>query len=102
MLKLSTHIFILILVAAIAIPPVCVMAETTMTEGKDPQVNAAYIAGDALIARPLGLVATVVGFGFFIIASPFALITHSAEDAWNGLVMYPVGFTFKRPIGDFN
>lgn len=100
MRELSKHFIIVLLVAAIMIPPVSVLAETR-PEGTDPQVNAAYLAGDAIVARPLGLVATVVGFGFFVIASPFALITGSAGEAWDGLVVYPAKFTFQRPLGEF-
>jgi hypothetical protein len=69
---------------------------------KDPQIESAYMVGDALLARPLGLVATVAGFGLFIVASPFALISGSAGDAWDNMVAYPARFTFTRPLGDFD
>lgn len=69
---------------------------------KDPQIDSAYMVGDALIARPLGIVATVAGFGLFIVASPFALISGSAGDAWDNMVAYPARFTFTRPLGDFD
>jgi hypothetical protein len=98
----SIHFIIVLLVTALVMPPTVVFAEKTFPEGKDPQANMAYMAGDAIIARPLGIVATAVGFCFFVIASPFALATHSAGDAWDGLVVYPATFTFKRPMGDFN
>lgn len=69
---------------------------------QDPQIDSAYMVGDALVARPLGLVATVAGFGLFIVASPFALISGSAGDAWDNMVAYPAKFTFTRPLGDFD
>lgn len=68
----------------------------------DPQINAANMVGDALIARPLGLVGTIAGFGLFLVASPFALISGSAGDAWDAMVVYPAEFTFTRPLGDFD
>lgn len=101
MSRLNKHFIILFLAAAIMIPPVSVLAETR-PEGSDPQINAAYMVGDAIIARPLGLVGTAVGFGLFIISSPFALISGSATEAWDGIVVYPAKFTFTRPLGDFN
>ena len=97
---LSKHFTILLLIAAITIPPVSALAET-IPEGTDPQINTVYLAGDAVLARPLGIVATVVGFGFFVIASPFALIAGNADEAWDGLVASPARFTFKRPLGKF-
>lgn len=68
----------------------------------DPQINAANMVGDAIIARPLGLVTTVAGFGLFIVASPFALISGSAGEAWDAMVAYPAKFTFTRPLGEFD
>ncbi|NNJ99145.1 MAG: hypothetical protein HKP58_01920 [Desulfatitalea sp.] len=60
------------------------------------------MVGDTLIARPIGIVATVAGFGLFIIASPFALLGGNAGETWNNLVVYPAAFTFTRPLGDFD
>jgi hypothetical protein len=98
---LSKHFLILVLVATILTPPVGALAESH-PEGRDPQINMAYMAGDAVLVRPLGIVATVVGFAFFIVASPFALISGNAGETWDGLVVYPAKFTFQRPIGEFN
>lgn len=56
---------------------------------------------DALLARPLGLVAMVLGVFTFVVALPFTLPTGSADSAANALVKAPTTFTFKRPLGRF-
>ncbi len=83
--------------------PLSAMAQSDGTQQAldDPQINALSMVGDAVVARPLGLVATVAGFGLFIVASPFALISGSAGDAWDAMVTYPAKFTFTRPLGEF-
>lgn len=68
----------------------------------DPQVAAGAMAGDVLIARPLGIVTTVAGFGLFVISSPFSLLGGNVGDAWGTLVAHPAKFTFVRPLGDFD
>jgi len=56
---------------------------------------------DAVVARPLGLFAMVVGTATFIISLPFTLPSHSADAAAKMLVSSPTQFTFKRPLGRF-
>lgn len=70
-------------------------------EERDPQVTGLKMTTDVLIARPLGIVGTVVGFGLFIISSPFSLLGGNADKAWQSLVVYPAKFTFDRPLGKF-
>ena len=52
--------------------------------------------------RVLGVGLTVVSSAIFVVASPFALISGSLEDTWNALVIEPLEFTFKRPMGKFD
>lgn len=55
---------------------------------------------DALVLRPLGLVATGVGAGVFILTLPFTLPSGSVGDAACSLVADPFAYTFTRPLGD--
>lgn len=94
------HTIAVLVLAAFITAPFHALASTD-EDLQDPQLNAAYMVGDALIARPLGIVATVAGFALFIVSSPFSLISSSAGDAWDGMVVYPAKFTFSRGLGDF-
>jgi hypothetical protein len=61
--------------------------------------SAGAIIGDLFLARPAGLVATVVGTAVFIVALPFSLPSRSVDSAAQALVVKPATFTFVRPLG---
>jgi len=68
---------------------------------KNAAVAAGQMAGDALVARPLGICATVVGGGIFVISLPFSLLGRNTGEALDYLLAKPFTFTFIRPLGDF-
>lgn len=76
------------------------MASSEML-GTDYQISAIEMAGDLALARPLGAVSFVLGFGLFVISSPFSALGGNFGDAWMTLVASPAKFTFKRPLGQF-
>lgn len=55
---------------------------------------------DIVIARPLGLLATVVGAAAWVVSLPFSLPSGSADEAAQALIAAPVAYTFKRPLGE--
>ncbi len=66
-------------------------------------VNPFAVGFDVVLLRPCGLVATLIGFGFFV---PAAVVTapgglDSIEEAWEIFVSVPAEWTFERPLGDF-
>lgn len=92
---------VLLVVAALAIVPAGMAAAGTM-DYRDAQTEAGAMAGDILIARPLGIVATVAGFGLFVVSAPFSALGGNFGEAWGALVVYPAKFTFTRPLGYFD
>lgn len=64
--------------------------------------SAAAMAFDAVVVRPLSLVATVVGTGLFIISLPFHLGGESMSEADKRLIVEPAQYTFQRPLGEFD
>jgi hypothetical protein len=64
---------------------------------RDP--NAGEMFADAIIARPLGLVALAAGTIAFVVSLPFTIPSHSADQAAKTLVGEPTRHTFKRPLG---
>lgn len=56
---------------------------------------------DALFARPLGLVATVIGTAVYTVSLPFSLTGGNEHEARENLVYSPAGYTFDRPLGEF-
>ena len=59
------------------------------------------IIGDLVFARPLGIVATVIGSAVFFVSLPFTIPSGSVNHTGNVIVGEPFNFTFKRPLGDF-
>ncbi len=57
---------------------------------------------DALVMRPLGLAATVLGGALTVIALPFTLPSGSVEASARELIIRPADYTFNRALGDFS
>ena len=56
---------------------------------------------DVVVLRPLGAVATVAGFAFFLVSSPITAASQRIGTSWDTLVLAPADYTFQRPLGDF-
>lgn len=57
------------------------------------------MAMDAVLARPLLLVSTVVGTGLFVVSLPFSALGGNVEEAGSTLVATPFKATFVRCLG---
>lgn len=65
--------------------------------------SAGMMAFDLVLARPLGLAATAIGAGLFLVNLPFSVFENNApEEPFKALVVRPARFTFDRPIGRIN
>lgn len=92
---------VVVLLTAIAL--VAVPCMTCFAEGleQDDDVIAGKMAGDALVARPLGLCATVIGGAIFVVSLPFSALGGNTKPAYDHLLVNPFKFTFSRPLGEF-
>ena len=63
--------------------------------------KAAYMLGDLVIMRPLGIAATAVGAVAYVLSLPFSLAGGNEPEARQKLMGDPAGYTFARPLGDF-
>jgi hypothetical protein len=57
---------------------------------------------DLLVARPLGVVAGIIGTGVFILSLPFTIPTGSVDEAAQMFVVKPLNFSFIREFPDDN
>jgi hypothetical protein len=62
---------------------------------------AARMAADALVVRPVGVAATVIGGALFIVSLPFSALGGNTGEAFERLVADPARFTFTRKLGEF-
>jgi hypothetical protein len=63
--------------------------------------SGAEMAADALLLRPVGFVASVLGSAVFVLSLPLSLLGENHEEAFDEMVKKPVKYTFVRPLGDF-
>ena len=68
----------------------------------DQEDNGPAMIGDLMFARPLGLMATVIGTGVFVVTLPLTLLGGNVTEAGKALVIAPAKFTFVRPLGGDN
>ena len=76
------------------------LAATSATAQSHP--DPAAVATDAVVGRPLGLAATLIGSVCFVVSLPFAATSGSVREAADALVVRPAKDTFSRPIGDLS
>ena len=57
--------------------------------------SAEAMVADAIVARPIGLVATVVGSAVYVVSLPFSILGGNEKQAREKLVKEPTAFTFK-------
>jgi hypothetical protein len=74
-------------------------ATTAATEENDPSLGEA--GADLLAVRPFGIVSTAVGFTVYVVSLPFSLPGGNSKKVWDGCVVKPAKYTFKRPLGEF-
>ena len=91
---------IFVLVAAMVLVPFATPVLAGTQASKDNS-DAGAMAADFLFARPVGIVAIVAGSAIFVVSLPFSALGGNVKDASQKLVMDPVKFTFKRPLGEF-
>lgn len=83
---------------AIGVAPACAAAQPDDTVSGD---KATDMVVDAVVMRPLGLAATVVGTVLTVVVLPFTIPSGSVEASAHELIVRPAAYTFKRPLGDF-
>jgi hypothetical protein len=65
----------------------------------DESPNEWAMAGDLLVARPIGAVLTVGGTAVWLVSLPFTLLAGSASEAAGTLIGGPAEATFMRCLG---
>lgn len=93
--KLATGVLAL----ALAAMPLAAKAQRDGTVSGD---KATDMAVDVVVARPLGLLATVIGTALTVVALPFTIPSGSVESSARELILRPAEYTFNRPLGDFS
>ena len=100
MKKIATQsISIVMIMMLLFIPFGSVALAEEYFETEEPE--GAGMIYDAIIVRPIGVIATAVGSVFFVLSLPFSALGGNIDAAGEKLVKEPAKFTFKRPLGEF-
>jgi len=83
----------------IAVAPLSATAENNDTVTGD---KATDMVVDLVVARPLGLAATVIGTVLTVVGLPFTIPSGSVESSARELIVKPAEYTFNRPLGEFH
>ncbi len=92
---------VIVLLTAFALVAVPCMTCFAQELEQDDDIIAGKMAADALIGRPLGLCATLIGGAVFVVSLPFSALGGNITPAFDYLLADPFRFTFSRPLGDF-
>lgn len=87
------------LLAAAALSVTLVVPQISIAQEVEEDPSALAMAGDAIIARPLGVVFTVVGAALFVVTLPFSALGGNVGQAGKELVVGPAEATFVRCLG---
>ncbi len=66
----------------------------------DDPIAAERKTADALVVRPVGIAATVLGSVVYVISLPFSYFGGNQPEAYRELVVEPAEHTFGRPLGE--
>jgi hypothetical protein len=67
---------------------------------KNDPIGQEWSTVDIILARPLGVLAGIVGTGIFIVSLPFTIPTGAVGDAANMFIVQPFQFSFTREFPD--
>ena len=98
--KIRKHSLVLLLIITLVFIPFGTSALAT-GQTVDEENSGALMTADLVLARPLGIVATVLGCAVFIVSLPFSLLGGNTKQASQKLIKDPASFTFVRPLGEF-
>lgn len=73
--------------------------QVSLAQATDEDPSALAMIGDAVVARPLGIVFTAVGVVAYVVTLPFSLAGGNAKAAGRELVVGPAEATFVRCLG---
>jgi protein-S-isoprenylcysteine O-methyltransferase Ste14 len=94
----KTFVMLLVIVFVTSVFASTSFAQAVMQE---EEISTENMIADAVLVRPLGLCAVVLGVGLFIISLPFSALGKNVKEAGQKLVVAPAKFTFQRPLGAF-
>lgn len=102
MMKRLKRTFLMFMVISLVMMNLYTVGRAEETMAKNDPVADEWNMIDLLIARPIGVVAGIIGTGVFILSLPFTIPTKSVDEAAQMFVVKPFEFSFVRKFPDDN
>lgn len=87
------------LLTAAAVSISMLASSLSVAQDVEEEPSPLAMAGDMLVARPIGLAITAVGAALYIVSLPFSALGGNAKEAGQALVVAPAEATFVRCLG---
>lgn len=97
--KKSQRMGTIVLVSTLLLPQALWAQVGLSATDVNARPTAGQMAGDLLVARPIGVVMTVLGAAGFVVSLPFTLLAGNASEAAETLMIGPAETTFMRCLG---
>jgi len=68
---------------------------------KAHEMRGNWVIWDMVLARPAGVLSIGIGTALFVVSLPFTLPSKTVKTASQKLIMDPINYTFKRPLGQW-
>ena len=104
MRRFSRQTFVFCLAAVLIIMPVMSgygFAADTTASADEEGASAGAMCFDLVGVRPMGIVATTLGFVGYVVSLPFSLPGGNSGKVFKKCVKEPAKYTFVRPLGEF-
>lgn len=100
-MKELKRILLFLLTLCLIVSSLCSMglARDNSLGKNDPNLHE-WAAIDVLVARPIGIIAGVVGSAIFVVSLPFTIPTGGVRDAADIFIVKPFQFSFVREFPD--
>jgi len=100
-MKELKRIFLLLLTLSLVITGLCSTGwAADNTFGKNDPCAHEMAALDILLARPIGVIAGIVGSAIFVVSLPFTIPAGGVRDAADIFIVRPFQFSFVRQFPD--
>ncbi|MCK5880480.1 MAG: hypothetical protein KAG18_01320 [Sinobacterium sp.] len=97
MSRITRTLMVMSMAILLSMPQLSLAKNSSSVVLEEP--TALAMAGDLVVARPIGLVITVVGVAAFLVSLPFSLLGGNTGEAAETLVVGPAKTTFVRCLG---
>ena len=90
------------MILTLGIGAVSVAAADSRTRYDEGKPTGGEMFADAVVVRPMTLVASAVGLAAWVVTLPFSVTADNVRESGDEWVAKPLKYTFMRPLGEMD